>query len=68
MMITAPIPNESSKGKGPMGLNSLFSKPNSDAILKPLLHSIKVLPTVLVSDAQKESRFARLMSFSILTS
>jgi len=65
MMIAVPIPKVSSMGNGPISRKNFFSNPNSVAIQTPHLHSARVIWTVLGSEAQNGSRFARLMHFNI---
>jgi len=66
--MAATIPNVSSVGNGPIGLNKLSLNPSAAATFNPFLAVRRFPATVDGSRDHKASKLARLISFKSLTS
>lgn len=66
--MAAPIPKESSKGKGPIGQKRAVPKPKEEATLAPCLQVSRTPVAVDGFLDQSASKFARLINFKTLTS
>ena len=66
--MAAPIPKESSKGKGPIGQKRAVPKPKEEATLAPCLQVSRTPVAVDGFLDQSASKFARLINFITHTS